>query len=243
VCGCHVHVGFAARDDAIEVLNRVGPWLSPIMALAVNSPFWVGVDTGYGSFRTEIWRRWPMAGLPERFESREEYDALVRDLLATGSVDDPARIYWDVRPSAKFDTLEFRVTDVCLTVDEAVMVTGLVRGLAEMCHDQAVRGEPMPMLRPELLRAAMWRAARYGIEADLVDVLSRRAVPALEMVEQLLSFVRPALADHGEWDEVSGLVHETAARGTGASRQRGVYARSGRLEDVVDFVVSETVPR
>jgi len=243
VCGCHVHVGFPDREDAIQVLNRVGPWLSPIVALAANSPFWVGVDTGYSSFRTEIWRRWPMAGLPHVFASRSEYDALVRELLDTGSIDDPARIYWDVRPSAKFETLEFRVTDVCLTVDEAVMVTGLVRGLARTCHDEAVRGAPLPRARPELVRAANWRAARYGLEADLVDVLSPESVPAPEMVERLLGFVRPALADHGEWEEVSALAEETVARGTGAARQRRAFARSGRLEDVVDLIVSETVPR
>ncbi|MDP9072396.1 MAG: carboxylate-amine ligase [Actinomycetota bacterium] len=241
VCGCHVHVGFPDGEDAIEVLNRVGPWLSPIVALAVNSPFWAGVDTGYGSFRTEVWRRWPMAGLPHVFESRAEYDQLVRELVVTGSIDDPARIYWDVRPSAKFATLEFRATDICLTVDEAVLVAGLVRALAQSCHTEAVAGRPVPRVRPEMLRASMWRAARYGVEADLVDVLTPRAVPAREMVEELLAFLRPALADRGEWEEISGLARETAARGTGAARQRQAFARSGRMEDVVDLIVSETV--
>jgi carboxylate-amine ligase len=241
VCGCHVHVGFGDPEEAIEVLNRVGPWLSPIVALAVNSPFWLGVDTGYGSFRTEVWRRWPISGLPHAFASRADYDALVEQLLATGSVDDPARIYWDVRPSSRFATLEFRATDVCPTVDEAVMVTGLVRGLARTFQAEALDDRPVPPARPELVRAALWRAARYGLDADLVDVTTARAVPALELVESLLAFVRPALADWGEWDEVSTLVKETAARGTGAARQRQAFARSGRLEDVVDLVVAETV--
>lgn len=240
VCGCHVHVGFADREDAIQALNRVGPWLSPIIALGVNSPFWLGVDTGYGSFRTEVWRRWPIAGMPHVFESGAEYDALVEQLLVTGSIDDPARIYWDVRPSARFTTLEFRMNDVCLTVDDTVLTAGLVRALAKTCHGQAVEDQPLPRVRPEMLRAAMWRAARYGLEADLVDVLSMRAVPAAELVESLLCFLRPALEDDGAWDEISALVGDTAARGTGASRQRRVFARSGRLEDVVDFVVAET---
>ena len=104
--------------------------MPPILALAANSPFWLGVDTGYASFRTGIWRRWPMAGTPQFFASRAEYDALVDTLVQTGSISDATIIYWDVRPSARFETLEFRVTDVCLTIDEAVLIAGLSRALA-----------------------------------------------------------------------------------------------------------------
>ncbi len=113
ICGCHVHVGVADPEAAIQVLNRVRPWLPAVLALSVNSPFWLGEDTGYASFRTEIWRRWPTAGTPEPFASRSEYDRLVDVLLRTGSIDDPARTQWDVRPSPRFLTLEFRITDVC----------------------------------------------------------------------------------------------------------------------------------
>ncbi len=129
ICGVHVHVGVEDPDLAIRVVNGVGPWLSPIVALAANSPFWGGRDTGYASYRTEMWRRWPMAGTPAPFADRAEYDALVDALFRTGSIDDHARIYWDVRPSAKFPTVEFRVADVGLNVDDAVLVAGLVRAL------------------------------------------------------------------------------------------------------------------
>jgi carboxylate-amine ligase len=240
VCGCHIHVGIANAEDAIQVMNRARPWLSPILALSVNSPFWLGVDTGYGSFRTEIWRRWPMAGTPDVFASRAEYEALVQALLATGSIDDPARIYWDVRPSARFATLEFRMTDVCLSVDEAVMVAALVRALARTCHRQVVEKMPGSRPRPELLRAATWRAARYGIDQELIDLEGERSIPARSVVGKLLEFLEPALVEHDEWDEVSELVQQTISRGTGASRQRRAFARAGRMQDVVDLIVAET---
>jgi carboxylate-amine ligase len=240
ICGCHVHVGICDGETAIDVMNRVRPWLSPILALAANSPLWEGDDTGYASYRTELWRRWPMAGTPEPFASRAEFEDVVESLFATGAIDDHARIYWDVRPSARFPTLEFRVTDVCLTVDETVMVAGLIRGLVRTCHEQSRAGDPVPEARSEVIRAATWRAARYGLDADLVDVLAREAVPAGIMVDRLLDFVGPGLRDLGDWEEVSRLVKRTVGGGTGAARQRAVLARTGRLEDVVDYAVAET---
>lgn len=241
VCGCHIHVGVPDREEAIQVMNRVRPWLSPVLALSANSPFWLGDDTGYASFRSEVWRRWPMAGTPEPFSSYAEYEEVVEALIRTGSVDEPARIYWDVRPSAKFDTLEFRVTDVCMTVDEAVMVAGLVRALVQTCHRHALEGRAAPAPRPELLRAATWRAARFGLDDDLVDVQSGRAIPAGAMVESLLAFVSDALEDQGDRDEVTEIVHRTITCGTGAARQRRAFEQGGRMEDVVDLIASETI--
>ncbi len=240
IFGCHVHVGIKDRELAVQVMNRARPWLAVMLALAANSPFWLGADTGYASFRTEIWRRWPMAGTPHVFASRAEYDALVERLVATESITDATKIYWDVRPSARFETLEFRVTDVCMTIDEAVMVAGLANALARTCYSQAVHEEPFDAARPELLRAAKWRAARYGLDADLVDVQAGSSVPAPRLVEKFLSFLRPALEEQGEWDEVAGIVRETLERGNGATRQRQAYTRAGSLEDVVDLIIAET---
>ncbi len=240
ICGCHVHVGISDAEAAIQVLNRVRPWLPAILALSVNSPFWLGEDTGYGSYRTEIWRRWPTAGTPDPFDSRAQFDRLVEVLLRTESIDDPARIHWDVRPSPRFPTLEFRVTDVCLTVDDAVTVAALVRGLVRTCHARALEGDAPPLPRAELMRLATWRAARFGLEDDLVDVLGERSVPAPELLEALLDFVRPGLEEHGEWDVVSGLVERVVEHGTGAARQRRAFERARQLEDVVDFVVDAT---
>ncbi len=240
ICGCHVHIGISDREVAIRVMNRARVWLAPMLALAANSPFWMGTDTGYASYRTEIWSRWPLSGPPLIFESQAEYEALVEALIAIGSVEEATKIYWDVRLSERFPTLEFRVTDVCMTIDEAVMVAGLTRALARTCYEQARRDEPFPFVRHELIRAAHWRAARYGLDTELIDVDAKRAVRARELVETFLAFVRPSLEEYGDWDEISSIVRETMQRGTGATRQREAYKRTGRLEDVVDLIVAET---
>ena len=237
ICGVHVHVGVEDPELAIRVVNGVGPWLSPIVALAANSPFWGGRDTGYASYRTELWRRWPTAGTPAPFADRAEYDALVDALFRTGSIDDHARIYWDIRPSAKFPTVEFRVADVGLTVDDTVLVAGLVRALVVT----ATRTEARP-IRPELMRAATWRAARYGVGGELIDVEAEKASPAREVLGRFLDRLRPALVDLGDWEEVSALVDKVLAGGTGADRQRRVLADSGDERAVLDFIVDETCP-
>ena len=240
IFGCHVHIGISDRELAIQVMNRSRVWLAPLLALAASSPFWLGTDTGYASYRTEIWSRWPISGPPLVFESLAEYKTLVQALVATKSVEEATKIYWDVRLSERFPTIEFRVTDVCQTIDEAVMVAGLVRALARTCYEQAMHDKPFPVVRHELIRAAHWRAARYGLDEDLIDVSAMKTVPARELVESLLTFVRPALEEYGEWEEVSSLVQEIVQHGTGAARQRAVYKQTGRLEDVVDLIVKET---
>jgi glutamate---cysteine ligase / carboxylate-amine ligase len=164
----------------------------------------------------------------------------VETLTATGSVREPTKLYWDLRPSARQPTLELRVADVCMDVDEAVMVAGLARDLAFTCHEAAARFEPVPTPRPELLRAARWRAARSGLDGDLVDVAGARALPAAELVEVFLAAVRPGLEAAGDLEEVTELVRATVARGTGAARQRAELRRTGRLEAVVDLVVETT---
>jgi carboxylate-amine ligase len=240
IFGCHVHVGIADREAVIGVMNRVRPWLPALLALSANSPFWLGLDTGFASYRTELFARFPMTGLPYPFDSRAAYDDLIASLVAVGVIDDASKIYWDVRPSSHVETLEFRVADVCLTIDEAVMIAGLCRALARTCHAQHLRGEPVDSPRPELLRAAKFRASRFGLDGELIDVRARRSVPAAGMIDSLLAFLRPALEQAGEWDEVAALVHQTIEGGNGAKRQREAFARAGRFEDVVDLIVAET---
>ncbi len=240
IFGCHVHVGIADRDAAIGVMNRSRPWLPAILALSANSPFWLGLDTGFASYRTELFARFPMTGTPHAFDSRAEYDDVVQALTDVGVIDDGSKIYWDVRPSSHFETLEFRVADVCATLDEAVMIAGLCRALAQTSHQQHLQDEPIVPIRPELLRAAKFRASRFGLEGELIDVRARRSIPAARMILAMLDFLRPALESVGEWDQVSRLVHRTIERGNGAMRQRAALARSGRMEDVVDLLIEET---
>ncbi|GAB4030112.1 carboxylate-amine ligase [Spirosoma jeollabukense] len=240
IFGCHIHVGIPDQELAIQVMNRVRPWLGTLLALASNSPYWLGNDTGYASFRTEIWGRWPTAGIPQLFNSRADYDRLIEDLTVMGSIEDASKIYWDVRPSSHFDTLEFRVTDVCLTIDEAVLVAGLVRALVRTCALEAEANVTLPMIRPEILQAAKWQAARFGLAQTLIDPLAGRAVAAPSVIHQFLNYVRPALEAYNDWDEVSVLAQQVIQGGTGSARQRAAYERAGKLEDVVDLLVRET---
>ena len=238
VNGCHVHVGIADRDLAIRVLDRSRPWVATIAALSADSPFWAGFDTGYASFRTEVWTRWPLTGMPEPLGSRAAFDDLVRDLKAVDALPDASFLYWDVRPSARFDTLEFRAADGCLSVDDTVMLAGLWRALARTLIGEVERDEPLDLLRHELFAAARWRAARYGVEGTLVDPGRSRTAPAGEVVERLLAYLRPALEEHGEWDEVSAHVARTVAGGGGAARQRAAFARRGDLDDVLALLLA-----
>ena len=240
IFGCHVHVGIADRDVAIRVMNRVRPWLAPIVALSASSPFWLGEATGYASFRTQINSRFPTAGIPHEFASRAEFDQVVADLVSVGMIQDGSNIYWDIRPSSHVETVEFRIADVCTTIDEAVMVAAICRGLVRTCHAEEKRGEGCVAVRPELLKAASWHAARFGLEGNLVDVRSRTPAPAADVVRGLLGYIRPALLDAGEWEEVETLVERTLATGNSAQRQRAAHANSRRLEDVVDLVIQET---
>jgi carboxylate-amine ligase len=240
VFGFHVHVGLDDREAALGVMNHLRVWLAPLLALSANSPFWQGEDTGYASYRTQVWGRLPAAGPPEPFASLAEHDALVGAMVATGGVLDAASVYWDVRLPEKLDTVEIRVADVPSRLDEAVMLTGLCRALVRVCHERVGRGEPHPDARPELLRISHWNASRYGLDGDLVDVEARRAIPAREMIEKMLLLARPALEDHGDYEEVSSLVGESLEGGNGARRQRQTYERTGRLEGVVDALIEET---
>ncbi len=240
--GFHVHVGVGDREEAVQVLNRLRVWLAPLLALSANSPFWLGEDSGYASYRTQIWGRFPTAGPPGYFSSLAAHDSLVQSLVETGGVMDVESVYWDARLPEKHDTVEIRVADVCSKLDEAVMLAGLGRALVKECHDRALRNEPAPEVRPEVLTTAHWLASRYGLDAELVDLEAGRTVPAREVIHELLAFARPALEDFGDWEEVSQLVEETLEGGNGAQRQRRVYGQRKRLEDVVDALAEETAP-
>ena len=240
VFGFHVHVGVKDRESAVRVMNRLRVWLAPLLALSANSPFWLGEDSGYASYRTQVWGRFPVSGPPGVFASRAEHDALVEALVRTETVEDATKIYWDARLPEKTETIELRVADVCPTVDEAVMIAGLSRALVRSCYERDGREEPYPAARPELLRAAHWRASRYGLEGELLDIEEERVVPAGYAIQKLLDFVRPSLEELGDWDEISAVVRGTLERGNGATRQRAVYRRTGSLESVVDMLVEET---
>jgi carboxylate-amine ligase len=240
VDGCHVHVGMPDRNAAIEVVNRVRPWLSVLLALSANSPFWDGDDTGYASFRHEVWSRWPTATTAGPFSGIADYQATVEQLIRSGAAVDAGMIYFHIRPSARWPTVEFRIADVCLTVDETVLTAALSRALAVTALAEARSGDPVPEVRPPALRAAQWRAARYGLDGALVSVRQGTLRPAAAVVEELLEHVRPALEAADDSGEVHRIVQSVLARGNGAHRQRRAYRRGARFEDVVALLIEET---
>ena len=240
IFGCHVHVGIDDREEAIAAMNRARPWLPAILALSANSPFWLGDDTGFASYRTALFGRFPTTGIPHPFATRAEYDGVVAALVEVRLIEDASKLYWDMRPSSHFETLEFRIADVCATIDEAVMVAGLCRGLVRASLEAHRRGDPIAEVRPEVLVAAKFRASRFGLEGDLIDPIARRAIPAAEEIGRLLDFLRPSLEANGDREEIERLVRRVIEGGTGAARQREAFARGDRLEDVVDRIVEET---
>lgn len=246
IFGCHVHVGlndteFRDHPDlAVDVVNRARLWLAPLLALTANSPFWEGRDTGYDSFRTELWSRLPTAGPPPYFEHYEEYSTFVAGLIRAGVMPDITKLYWDIRLSDAFPTLEFRTTDVCLTLDEAVMLAGLVRAIVRTCTEAARAGAPCPPIKSEMLKAAHWTAARYGLSGELIEVSKPRPVPAERYLQDFLTGLRPALAAEGDWQQVSEAVEAVLQHGNGASRQRRWFAQMGEWPYVVDRMIRET---
>jgi glutamate---cysteine ligase / carboxylate-amine ligase len=244
ICGTQVHVGVGDRNEAVAVGHRVAAYLPTLLALSASSPFASdGSDTGYSSMRTLVWQRWPTTGLAAPAQSAEEYDQLVKDLVASGVITDAGMVYFDVRPAISAPTLELRVCDSCPSVDTVVLIAGLFRALVEREVEAARTGLAATILSPTLGRAALWRAARSGLEGELVDVSGVASRPASEVVTELVDSLRPQLEDNGDWDTVSELSRQALITGTSSARQRRALRRRGRLTDVVDQLIAETASR
>lgn len=232
-CGCHVHVGVDTEDEAVAVVDRIRPWTAPLLALSVNSPYWNGTDSGYGSFRTQVWGRWPSAGPTGLFGTAAGYRAVTDTMLATDTVLDGGMLYFDARVSRRHPTVEVRVADVCREPDDAVLIAALTRALVENAARQWKAGiEPDPA-RTEVLRLAAWRAARDGLDGDLLDPVDWRPARATDVVGRLVAHVGPALEDAGDLRTVRELMGAVVRRGTGAARQRAVLRQTGELRAVV----------
>jgi glutamate---cysteine ligase / carboxylate-amine ligase len=231
ISGCHVHVAVADRELAVQVSNRLRPWLPLLLALTANSAVYRNADTGHASWRSVLWARWPSAGPPPHFESADDYDAALRMMLEMGAMLDDGMVYWDVRPSANFPTVEVRVADVPATVAETVLFATLVRALVMTVVDDEARGVPTPSLTAHALKAAYWKAARYGLESE----------QAAQSLNSLVDRVTPALRRLGDDDMVRAEVARVLAEGNGAARQRRAWSRRRDVADVVDEAATATV--
>lgn len=241
-CGCHVHVSIDSEEEGVAVLDRIRPWLPALLAISANSPFWQERDSGYASYRSQVWDRWPSSGPTELFGSAAGYHAVVDELLASETILDRGMIYFHARLAELYPTVEVRVTDVCLDPDDAVLVAALARGLVEVAGRAWRDGEPPDPLRGELLRLASWRAGRSGLDGALLHPRTGRPAPAAVVVGELLDHVTPALADIGDLDTTRELLDAVLRRGTGARAQRESLRRTGRWADVVRDAVARSYP-
>jgi carboxylate-amine ligase len=239
--GMHVHVDVADDDEGVRVLDALRPWLPVLTALSVNSPYAAGRDTGYASWRHEVWSRWPTAGPAEPFGTAEEYHRVNRALIELGAALDPGMLYAEARLSAAYPTVEIRVADTCTEVDDALVVVALTRALVATCARPGPAPEPPgEPWRSDLLRAAWWRAARYGLSGDLVHPVTARRVPAADATRALREAVSDALAEAGDSDLVDDGLRRLGSAGTGARRQRAAYERTGEIRGVVADLVRRT---
>lgn len=245
-CGMHVHVQVESPEIGVHVIDQATPWLPLVLALSANSPFHAGHDTGYASWRSQSWAQWPSAGPNERFGSLATYQDVARRLEQSGAAKDEGMLYFDARLSATFPTVEFRVADVCTDADDGVLIAALLRALVTQCvaevQGDAGRADVLgatPVWRTDLLRAAKWRAARYGVSDRLLDPVTGELERVSVLLDRFVAILREPLEEAGDLD----LVGEGMARvlaGGGASRQRAALERTASMEAVVDDLVERT---
>ncbi len=243
ICGAQVHVDVPDRDMAVAVVQHVAMHLPMFLALSASSPYWRGVDTGYASYRDMVWQRWPTAGPPGPMRTAADYDTMVAELVASGTISDPGMVYFDIRPAVHLPTVELRICDACPSVDDVVLISGLFRALVQRARRWVEEDIPFPDTRHELLRSATWRAARSGLEGDLVD-LANPSGPTLVspsfLIERLVKELRPDLEAFGDWEQVLELSERALAASSAAARQRRMFGRRGELTDVVDGLLAQT---
>ncbi len=240
ICGMHVHVGIDSEEEGVGVIDSLARWLPVVLAISANSPYVEGRDSGYHSWRSRLWAHWPSAGPAEPFGSLATYREVSRRLMAAGAALDSGMLYFDARLSEANPTVEVRTSDVCTDPDDAVLVAALVRGLVMRAVDRHSEGVGDPVWRSELLRAAHWRAARYGLSNQLLDPRTAEPATARDVLGQLYDTVRDQLEECGDADLVEDGLERVLAGG-GASRQHAAYERSGGdLAAVVDDLVVRT---
>jgi len=239
IFGLHVHVGIEDRNQAIKILNEVRYFLPHIFALSTNSPFWCGRNTGFNSYRSKIFDKFPRTGIPEYFASASEYDNYLNLLIKTGCIDNGKKIWWDIRLHPFYPTIEFRICDVPMRVDETICLAALMQALVAKIHKLHQQNLSFRNYKRILINENKWRAARYGINAQLIDFGKEIEVPFPTLAQELLDFVDDVVDELGSRHEVNYL-HTILKQGTGADRQLKVYDQTQSLKSVVDYIVQET---
>jgi len=239
IFGLHVHVAVEDHETRIQIMNAARYFLPHVFALSVNSPFWCGQNTGWKSYRAKVFERFPRTGMPDYFMSSSAYDEYVQLLVETKCIDNAKKIWWDVRPHPFFPTLEYRVCDVPLRVDETICFAALFQAITVKLWQLHSQNMGWRLYRRSLLTENKQRAARFGIDGKLIDFGKRTEVPFEELLDELLEFVDDVVDGLGSRNEVY-YAREIVRRRTGADRQLAAYEKRKDLRDVVDLIIEET---
>jgi carboxylate-amine ligase len=238
IFGLHVHVGMEDRRMAIHIANSARYFLPHVYALSTNSPFWEGRQTGYKSFRTKVFDKFPRTGIPDYFESIEAYDSYVNLLIKTNCIDNAKKIWWDLRVHPFFNTVEFRICDVPMTIDETIAIAALFQAICAKLYKLRSQNMNFIMYHRALINENKWRAGRYGIDGTLIDFGKEQEVNTRVLLYELLDFVDDVVDQLGSRNAINH-VKKMIEQGTGADRQLEVYNQRHNLSDVVDYVHSQ----
>jgi glutamate---cysteine ligase / carboxylate-amine ligase len=239
IFGLHVHVGVEDRETAIHLMNHARYFVPHLLALSSNSPFWLGMDTGLKSYRCKVFDKFPRTNMPDYFPSWGEYDSYVKLLVKTNCIDNAKKIWWDIRPHPFFNTLEFRVCDIPMRVEETIALAALIQATVAKLYRLYSANTGFRLYRRSLLMENKWRAARYGLDGKLVDFGKQTEVPERELIEEYLEFVDDVVDELGSRKEVE-YIREIMRMGTGADRQLKVFRKTGDMKAVVDYIIEET---
>lgn len=239
IFGMHIHVGIEDRELMIDVMNQARYFLPHLLALSTSSPFWHGRDTGLKSYRTVVFESLPRTGLPPSLKSWADYQGFIDTLVKTNCIDEPTKIWWDIRPHPKFPTLEFRVCDICTKVEEAVCIAAIVQGIVAKLIKLRHSNMSWRPYRHHLITENKWRAVRYGIEGQLIDFGRQMEVPMRFLATEILEFIDDVVDELKIRKQVE-YVHTIMSEGSSADRQLRVFRETQDLQAVVDNLVTET---
>ena len=239
VFGLHVHVGIEDRNAAIHIMNSMRYFLPHILALSANSPFWMGMQTGFKSYRSKVFERFPRTGIPDTFPNWSEYETFVNLLVKTGCIDNGKKIWWDIRPHPFFNTLEVRVCDIPMRLDETLAIAALIQATMAMLWKLHASNKSYRIYGRALISENKFRASRYGLDGKLIDFGKEAEVPERDLMLEYLELIDDVVDELGSREEIN-YIHEMLKMGTGADRQLKVFQETNDLTKVVDYIVSET---
>ena len=239
VFGLHVHVGIEDRNAAIHIMNSMRYFLPHILALSSNSPFWEGTQTGFKSYRSKVFERFPRTNIPDVYANWDEYQHFLDLLVKTNCIDNGKKVWWDIRPHPFFETLEVRVCDIPMRLDETIAIAALIQATVGMLWDLHAKNKSYRIYSRALIMENKFRAARYGMEGKLIDFGREEELPMRDLMLEYIDLVSDAARELG-CDREIAYIHEMLKMGTGADRQLQVYAETRDLRAVVDYIVAET---